>query len=545
MLGIAIRFLAGRYHSTPWGRHVNEAAPEWPPSPWRLLRSLVATWKLKTPNLPQATVLAVLRKLAEPPRFVLPPAALGHSRHYMPWFKKGPQDRTLVFDGFVAVSPQTPVLWLWPEAELLEAERAALASLLEKLAYLGRAESWCSAQLLSPQEAAAAQPNAWPLEGEQLPGPGQELVRVLCADPETAFSSDAVAPQPEPRKGRGKGKRSASARSYDPAWNLCIETSHLQEEGWSDPPGSRWVDYVRPADCFRPALAPRRPATRRSPIQVARYVLDGTVLPLVTETLPLAEQARARLMGIHGRLAGGNGQPGRSETFSGKNEAGEPLEGHGHAYYLLTDEDGDGRLDHLTVVAERGFDELEVRALDRLRELTINEGAGTIQLLLMALGKLEDFAFPPLAQDSWWVSATPFIVTRHPKKNGRKRDPVELLADRAAFTEQVLREELDRFCERRGLPWNSQQVHIERIQDPPGVFVIQPQLWAPQAVGPRLRPLQFKRFRSRKPDDDGGRRPSGTFRIRFPEPVRGPVCLGHSAHFGMGLFLPCCKDVDK
>ncbi len=31
MIEIAFRFTAGRYHATPWGRHVNEGVPEWPP----------------------------------------------------------------------------------------------------------------------------------------------------------------------------------------------------------------------------------------------------------------------------------------------------------------------------------------------------------------------------------------------------------------------------------------------------------------------------------------------------------------------------------
>jgi CRISPR-associated protein Csb2 len=53
----------------------------------------------------------------------------------------------------------------------------------------------------------------------------------------------------------------------------------------------------------------------------------------------------------------------------------------------------------------------------------------------------------------------------------------------------------------------------------------------------QLRPIQFKRFR-KKPGDDGGRRPSGAFRITFAAVARGPICLGHACHFGMGLFLP-------
>ena len=42
MFALAIRFVAGRYHATPWGRHVNEADVAWPPEPWRLLRAFVA-----------------------------------------------------------------------------------------------------------------------------------------------------------------------------------------------------------------------------------------------------------------------------------------------------------------------------------------------------------------------------------------------------------------------------------------------------------------------------------------------------------------------
>ena len=37
MLAISFTFHAGRYHATPWGRHVNEADVAWPPDLWRPL----------------------------------------------------------------------------------------------------------------------------------------------------------------------------------------------------------------------------------------------------------------------------------------------------------------------------------------------------------------------------------------------------------------------------------------------------------------------------------------------------------------------------
>ena len=38
-VSVALTFPGGQFHATPWGHHVNEALPEWPPSPWRLLRA--------------------------------------------------------------------------------------------------------------------------------------------------------------------------------------------------------------------------------------------------------------------------------------------------------------------------------------------------------------------------------------------------------------------------------------------------------------------------------------------------------------------------
>src|SRR5262245_13878742 len=108
VVSLAIRFPAGRFHATPWGHHVNEGLPEWPPSPWRLLRAFVATWKRKLSgeSSVQTHLPPVLAELAKhKPAFVLPPATLGHTRHFMPLKLLDPGDRTKVFDAFVSVSP--------------------------------------------------------------------------------------------------------------------------------------------------------------------------------------------------------------------------------------------------------------------------------------------------------------------------------------------------------------------------------------------------------------------------------------------------------
>ena len=115
MIAIAIQFSSGRVHATPWGHHVNEGNPEWPPSPWRLLRSLVATWKRKldgADGIDTDTMRGLLAALASPPEFVLPPATTAHSRHYMPWDKGWKPDepekaKTKIFDAFVQADGTT------------------------------------------------------------------------------------------------------------------------------------------------------------------------------------------------------------------------------------------------------------------------------------------------------------------------------------------------------------------------------------------------------------------------------------------------------
>jgi CRISPR-associated protein Csb2 len=506
-VSVGISFPAGRFHATPWGHHVNEGLPEWPPSPWRFLRALVATWKRKLARDAgvEREMPGVLGELArQAPQFFLPRAMLGHTRHYMPWFKKGPEDKTLVFDAFISLPPDAEVLLHWPHASLSPDSAKALGRVLDQLGYFGRAESWAIARLVS--EAKLPPANC-------LPGsapPGYESVRVLSADPQKWKAwefTDKKIPQP------------------DPKWNLLAETADMHAEKWSDPPGSQWQTYARPADCFAPVPSQRRsPPRPTQTFTIARYAVDGPVLPLVTETLPLAEQARRSLMSWCNNLAR-RGNPTladadiwpRSPAFWGKDDQGQPRTGHEHAFFLPGDEDGDGRLDHLTVFAPMGFNSLERQAIDKLRRLPWGEG-NPLQLLLIGMGSERDFRSPLLAESPVWVSATPFIVTRYPKLRGTKRDQPEDYRTPRDFVRYVLRQELNRRTE---LP------AVVSIDDR-------------EVIGThRLRPIQFKRFRSKR-DDDGGRRPAGGFRIQFAQPVAGPLCLGHSAHFGLGLFLPEC-----
>jgi CRISPR-associated protein Csb2 len=252
-------------------------------------------------------------------------------------------------------------------------------------------------------------------------------------------------------------------------------------------------------------------------LTVARFRLDAPVLPLVTETLPLAEKVRRTLLGKCKSLASGNHPTPPFEAYPaiwGKDAHGQPLHGHEHAFFLPTDEDHDGRLDHLTIFAPMGFNPLERHALNRLRQL-YSDDAEPLHLLLTGLGTALDIRSPLLEPATVWQSATPFLVTRHPKMRGTKRDQPEDYASPQSFVRHILLQEL------------------RRRPNTPEVVSVEEQLIGVQ----QRRPIEFKRFRA-KASDDGGRRPAAGFRVTFAAPVYGPLCLGHSCHFGLGLFLP-------
>ena len=307
---------------------------------------------------------------------------------------------------------------------------------------------------------------------------------------------------------------------------LLASTDDKRLSSRRTPAGTMWCYTEIPVGPRRSAFSHK--SLVQPQIQVVRYALDSTVLPLVTETLTVAEAVRRALMGIHGWLTEKNDVRGRSDVLSGKDEQGERLIGHGHAYYLPTDEDGDGRLDHLTVYSAQGFGPDERSAFDRLRELRTGRGveeSHPLRLLLLGMGNTEEYRPGPLKASCVWVSATPYIATRYAKTRGRHRIDLGSPDVRAEFLQEDLRAQLSAvrsdLVEEEFL-----EVQIEPLWDANRVFLI----------ADRWRTIQFKRFRNRA-GDDGGQRLAGAFRLTFRKPVFGPVSLGWSNHFGLGQFM--------
>ncbi len=148
MITIRLTFPAARYHATAWGRHVNEGVPEWPPSPYRLLRALYDVWQRKCFDLPEPEVRKVLESLADsPPNFKLPFAVATHTRSYLSANTKDPTEKNLVFDPFLVFDRPHACFVSWPKLELPAQDRVTLERLLQNLNFLGRSESWVEAAL--------------------------------------------------------------------------------------------------------------------------------------------------------------------------------------------------------------------------------------------------------------------------------------------------------------------------------------------------------------------------------------------------------------
>lgn len=548
MIAFAFTFPAGRYHATPWGRNANEADVAWPPEPARILRALIATWWRKADH--EAFSKAVLDDLIdalarEAPLFRLPDAVHSHIRAFMPLgtisAKTGAPDKTPIYDAFYRLDRDAELIALWPTVELSEKQRALAAHLLERIGYLGRAESWADARIA---DANYDKINAGPRElaeqdivtdaGEVLRLPDDARVPFEATLSATAQRwTEVRANLLEGLKDRKKSERSLAEATLPErlADALAIDTSDWRKAGWSSPPPLRKVVYDRPAvGPLPPRGRSRRPTPRYERPghpEVARFVLAGRPQPRVEETLRIAEIARAALMG---KFKHQDERP--PVEISGRDENGPLREdpAHAHAFYLPEDADGDGLLDHLIIYCRAGFSPSAKRALDRLDKLWLEHGRadedgerGRKEWRLA----LEDIAEPEafhsasglLRPSRTWRSVTPLLKSRFDKEKPRGFE---------ARVESYRRQIFDEWAKRFPDP---PPRSVEPIVDEKNIS-----RFAVRVEGRFLSTLAFARTRSRgrgglQPDASGG-----FFELRFDRERLGPITLGWGAHFGLGMF---------
>lgn len=537
---LKLRFPGGRYHATPWGHHVNEGLIEWPPSPWRLLRALIACgfssqhWT-EIPPIGRQLINKVAGVL---PSYRLPDASAAHSRHFMPVgvLAKGREQTTLVFDTWADVG-DGEMLIHWP-CELTDEEAALLGRLASALGYLGRSESWVEAELLPEGRTDLGSFNARPCVGWTRPEQdyrNYEQVPLMAAIPPEQYSEwqrrqaeTALAAFPLPEGSRKPSAkllrdRERAVAPFPPDLLSCMtkDTAWWKQQGWSQPPGSQRVLYWRRSDALQVGVPERPKPPQYSTVTTMLLSLttpsgNRSALPPITRTLPLAERVHKQLVGIVAK-----GGASDCQVLTGKDERGNPLHnhhGHAHIVPLNLEKPEDGRLDHILVYAKMGLRGDAQRAIRSLKRTWVKGGVGEFQVAVVGSGDLEMLRrlFDPFEKQvkallgppegcRVWESATPFVFPRFLKPRGKNDYKGQIQAELAS----------------RGLP---EATSIEVVPD----------------LTNKLR--HFVRRRNHggvpAPVDDGY-----GLRLMFAVPLslhdQGPLALGYAAHYGLGLFRAC------
>lgn len=535
---LILRFPGRRYHATPWGHHVNEGLIEWPPSPWRLLRALLATGyaTLVWPgDGPPPVARSLIEKLAGVlPRYRLPPAAGAHSRHYMPVarFKNGQEETTLVFDTWAQVDDGAlTVIW---DVALSDEETRLLSELAERFGYLGRSESWVMARLAQPGETLPQGDDCFPCDGQETPGSeweqvplmaplsaeryGQWRQAAIAAELAKLPTVDAANKKPTKEEKKVLEQRKQIEASYPPDLVACLQTTTnwLRKLGWSQPPGSERVFYWRRNNALEVgALNVRQRAASGAPaeamlLSMATASGNDHALPSVTRTLPQAELLHRALV----KAACRNGEA-PSPVLTGRDELRKPLtEPHRHAHLLPLDLDDDGHLDHILIWAPMRLDAPAQKAVRAIRTTFTKGGVGPLRLALVGSGSLAELRelagvygerlcalIGPSRGATVWTSVTPFVPPRYLKKRGKNTLEGQVVAELATrgYPEPVAISVLDARS-------NTELVRMRHF-------------------------IRSRRHGPAAPIDVGY-----PLTIRFPEPIEGPLCLGYGCHFGLGLF---------
>ena len=514
MIAIAFRFPAGRYHATPWGHQVNEGLVEWPPCPWRLVRALIAAgysrcgW-LTVPSVAESLIGKLSSAL---PSYSLPKASMAHSRHYMP-IAGG--KTTLVLDTWLTVHGELVIHW---PIELTEEEQELLTLLVTSLSYLGRSESWIVGRVIN-RESILSTPNCAPHKTGDAAAPG-ELVDLLAPMPESEYAIWRGQQIPEMPTGKLTARqkkdieKAAAPYPENVLSSLQWDTAEWKGFGWSQPPGSRWIQYRRPVNNATSTRAIR--VKRQRPVKVDVVLLalgtasgNHSALPDIARTLPQAELLHQSIVSCSDPEKQGIAPP----VLTGHDHKHRPLSGHRHAHIIPIDIDEDGHLDHVLLWAPMGFDPDALSAIRRVRRTWAKGVKNDLFVGIAGYGNREQFQghLDELEQIAGkgrvWTTLSPFVPPRFVKKKGANTIEGQILAE----------------LKSRNLP-DVLDIEIKRIPDVGDVDDIH-----------RTRFRHFLRRRSRggcEPPQDMG----VYVRLLFERPVRGPICLGYGSHFGLGLF---------
>lgn len=407
----------GRYSATPWGRHVNEGAVEWPPSPWRIVRALAASWHIHHPGLAADEVRSALEVLCAPPAYHLPRHVTSTTRHYLPDAndKKAKRSTDLALNPFVAVSPGEKMRVVW-EAPHTDAQLSTLARLAGTVFYLGRAESRVTLEVSEADEA-----------------PPGGLIAMSGDEVEGQSTLDLLVPM------------------VPLDWDAIHATSgRLHKDGLTAPPSTRWITFRTPDPEFRRGKGPDRPTP--APVQIMQFALSGRGRPSMANAALLSAFFRRAV------TSRAQDDPSLHGHTPGDGSVRRPREDdHRHAHYLVLNDLASGRqIDRLVIWVPEGIPPAAVSRLAELASLRIPEHlqrrlGATVEVALEQVGPPANLDPRLVGTTTHWRTLTPVTTARHRKNRQTAGE----------FLQGVVRRELSH----RGFPSSDFEVSVDQVPD--------------------------------------------------------------------------------
>jgi CRISPR-associated protein Csb2 len=494
-------FPLGRFHATPWRVNpFDDPHGEWPPSPWRLVRAVTARWYQWAREAKGKLDLSQLEKLQRALckstyAFHLPPQARRGTplRQYHPtefgWRPPGTNKAgmrsygtSLVQDNYWCAPPDSPVWWFIEGDDWDDELKAVLARCLERTTYFGRAEAFTRIRVVGL--------------GDEMPQPNCTL-----ANRRSAGAVPVLVPLKEATRE-----------------DIERTTDNPDAVRRTPPPGAQWLYAVRPE---RPAARERRRLPQPRPdCHLMQFAIGWNVTPERRAIVRITSRFRGAVIrellrlktagaSISWRQASRDVRAAMADMI-GKDADGNPFAGpRRHTEFFVWCEDNQPtRL--LVWRGARAFDtdEQEAILLAAARDLSWAAPGQDSDQWKVRLVPLDGAVPPPPgfggASSVVWESVTPYVPPRHHLRGGKEREG-------ESIAEQIRREVQQREI--------AHHVEVELVGPPQWVSVHVP------------------RSEASKRAFIGDRR-GQMVRLRFTEAVVGPIRLGHSSSFGLGLFRP-------
>ncbi len=479
MILLSLRYISGKYHATPYDRNVNEGEIEYPPSPYRIIRTLIDTWKRKL-NAYNNTdyenlVINILGKLSTPPLFYLPHISKGFTLNYLNENDlKDSSKGQLIYDSFVSINPNEKILILWKDVNLNNKEIEIFKNLLKNVNYIGRSESWTEIKLENNDNINIGSFNCYPINTND------NITMVKVALPISI--KDYL-------------NRNNGFTNLDWLESLEYDTEKLLDKHMDKPPGLIYVPYRIPEDIIR-VKHTYIDSIGKNKFYGVIYSLNSQILPLITDSILIGERMHTKVIGVYKKEFNNI-----SSTLSGICDDGTIMMGHRHIFISPIDFNNDGRIDHIIIKSKLELTENEIYCLDSIKSLWQNNGKPDIHLVPIEWLTNNESKF--INKSRVFQSQTPFVLNKHFRR-GR--------GDYLEWVKKQVNEELSYI----GLP-NPKTINLLNKAQVPQKFH-----W-----------LDFKRNRKGDLSKIGY-----GFELTFENEINMPFNIGYASHFGLGLFMP-------